>query len=140
MKRFIQICSLLSLLVIFGAASANAQTGYGVEVEIPFGFNVGDHSYESGSYIVRVNKLTSGSATLSIQDTKNETIRTVLLSGNGDGPATDVKLVFDTIEGRRTLTRVRTPDNSYALVRSKAKDRVGERRAAAAFGGSANLF
>jgi hypothetical protein len=120
MKKFIQVCSLLSLLVLFGAASANAQSGFGVDVEIPFAFNVGDQSYEAGNYIVKVDKLTAGTATLSIRDTKTDDVQTVLLNGNGDEAAGEIKLVFDNVAGRRVLTKVRTPDRGYALIKSKS--------------------
>jgi hypothetical protein len=120
MKKFIQVCSLLSLLVLFGAASANAQSGFGVDVEIPFAFSVGDESYEAGNYIIKVDKLTTGTATLSIRDTKTDSVQTVLMNGNGDDAAGDIKLVFDNVEGRRVLTKVHTPNRGYALIRSKA--------------------
>lgn len=144
MKKFIQVFSLLSLLVLFGSASANAQSGYGVEVEIPFAFNVGDHSYEAGNYILKVNKFATGTATLSIRDTNNDEVQTVILNGNGDGASTDIKLVFDMVEGRRVLTRVRTPDHTYAVVGAKndkdAKRNAEKSQDGSAIGGGANLY
>ena len=121
MKKIIQVCSLLSLLILTGAVSSFAQNGFGSEVEIPFAFNVGDQSYEAGSYIVKLQKLPSGSATLSISDTKSDDVQTVLLNGTGDRIGTEIKLVFDSIEGRRHLTKVRTPDRTFALLRTKAE-------------------
>ena len=142
MKKFIQICSLLSLLVIFGAASANAQSGFGVDVEIPFDFSVGDQSYEAGNYIVKVDSLTTGTATLTIRDTKTDEVQRVLLNGNGDQAVGDIKLVFDNIAGRRVLTKVRTPSRGYALVRSKSEKNADKARSLSspAIGGSANMF
>ena len=138
MKKFIQICSLLSLLVIFGAASANAQSGFGVDVEIPFDFSVGDQSYEAGNYIVKVDSLTNGTATLSIRDTKTDEIQRVLMNGNGDSGVGDIKLVFDNVGGRRVLTKVRTPSRGYALVKSKSDKNAEKARSVAspAVGGS----
>jgi hypothetical protein len=121
MKKFIQICSLLSLLVLFTAGSTFAQTGFGTDVDIPFAFNIGDRSYDAGNYIVRLEKLANGSATLSILDTKTEETQRVLLNANGDSASGEVKLVFDTIGGQRYLTRVKTPDRTYALIKSKAE-------------------
>ncbi len=146
MKKFIQICSLLSLLVLFTAVSVSAQKSFGSDVEIPFAFNVGDHSYDAGNYIVKLERLSSGSATLSIQDTKTDEVQTVLLNVNGDGPGTEVKLVFDTIEGRRYLTKVRTAEKTFALVRPKsdksaAKVKSFEKPAeTSVIGGTADLF
>ena len=45
----------------------------------------------------------------------------------------DFKLVFDTIEGRRYLTKVRTSDRSYAIARPKVQKHVEA-------SGGANLF
>ena len=142
MKKFIQVCSLLSLLVIFGAASANAQSGFGVDVDIPFDFSVGDQSYEAGNYIVKVDRLTNGTATLSIHDTKTDEVQRVLMNGNGEDAAGDIKLVFDNVGGRRVLTRVRTPSRGYALVRTKAEKNAEKARSVASpsIGGSANMF
>jgi hypothetical protein len=120
MRKFIQIASLFSLLALFTVVSANAQSGtYGSEVEIPFAFNVGDQSYEAGHYIVKVQKLTTGAATLTIEDTKNDKIRVVLMNANGDSPEQGVKLVFDNVGGQRYLSRVNTPERSFALVKSR---------------------
>ena len=120
MKKFIQIASLFSLLAVFTVMSANAQSGiYGSEVEIPFAFSVAGQSYEAGHYIVKVQKLTTGAATLTIEDTRNDKIRVVLMSPNGDAPSKDVKLVFDNINGQRYLSRVNTPDRSFALLKSR---------------------
>ena len=119
MKKFIQIASMLSLLVIFTVVSANAQSNtYGSEVEIPFAFNVGDQSYEAGHYVFKVQKLTTGAATLTIEDTKNDKIRIVLMNANGETPGKDVNLVFNNINGQRYLSRVNTPERSFAIVKS----------------------
>jgi len=119
MKKFIQVCSLLSLLVLFTVVSASAKTAFGTDVEIPFAFNVGDRSYESGNYIFKLQRLSSGTASLTIQDTKNDEMQTVLLHSSGDALGSEMKLVFDSIEGRRYLTKVRTAEKTYALARPK---------------------
>ena len=144
MKKIIQVCSLVSLLVVFGAAAANAQSSYGTQVEIPFAFNIGDHSYEAGDYILRVEKFATGNAILSVRDPKTNDLQTLLLNSTGESRETGVKLLFDTIEGTRYLTKVRMPNWSYAVVRSRgekdaAKARIVEKPAqAAAPGGIAN--
>ena len=121
MKKFIQVCSLLSLVVVLGtAASLKAQSGFGTEVSIPFAFNVGDHSYDAGSYVLKLSKQSSGTASLSIIDTKTDEIQTVLLNANGDSAGSDIKLVFDKVEGRRYLSKVQTTERTYALVKTKS--------------------
>ncbi len=146
MKKFIQISSLLSLLVLFTVASAYAQTGFGTDVNIPFAFNVGDHSYEAGNYIVKFERLATGTAKLSIQETKGDDIQTVLLNVGGGTPSGEIKLVFDTFEGRRYLTKVSTADRTFGLVGAKpGKSAVKARNVekteeTSVIGGSANLF
>lgn len=141
MKKLIQVCSLLSLLVLFTAASAFAQNGFGTDVNIPFAFNVGDHAYEAGQYIVKLDKTGAGMATLSIQNTKTDEVQRVLLNANGDAGAQDVRLIFDTINGQRYLTKLKTTDRTYAIVGSRpAKDTAKARKEKAANnGGGANL-
>lgn len=128
MKKFIQTCSLLSLLALFSVATTNAQSGFGTDVNIPFSFNVGDRSYEAGNYIVKLERRPTGFATLSIQDTKTDDVQTVLLNVGGEGPGTQVDLVFDTMQGQRYLTKVRTPERTYALVRTKAEKNAAKAR------------
>lgn len=145
MKKFIQIGSLLSLLVLFTAGTTLAQVSFGTDVNIPFAFTVGDHSFDAGNYIVRFERLASGSATLSIQDTKTEEVERVLMNANGDSVTGEIKLVFDTIDGQRYLTKVNTPDRSYAVLRSKSEKDAAERvrakeKGEAVIGGGANLF
>lgn len=121
MKKFIQIFSLFGLLVVFGTISASAQAGLGTEVDIPFAFNVGDQAYEAGSYIIKIDRRGTGASTLSIRDTKTDEQQTVLLNSNGEAGSGEIKLVFDNVEGRRYLTKVRTPDRSYALYKTKVQ-------------------
>ena len=128
MKKFIQICSLFGLLVLFGAISVNAQTSLGSQICIPFAFNVGEKSYDAGDYILKIEKIATGTATLTIRDTKSDEMQIVLLNGTGESPAKDLKLVFDSIEGQRYLTRVRTPDRTYGLAKSKAEKDAAKAR------------
>jgi hypothetical protein len=119
MKKFIQISVLLSLVVIFNTAASYAQSQFGTDINIPFAFNVGDQSYESGNYILKFERFSTGSAILSIQDTKNDKVQTVLMNAGGDGVSDEIKLVFDTLEGQRYLTKVKTPARTYAVVMNK---------------------
>ena len=137
MKKFIQICSLLTLVVAFTvAASAKSEVGFGTEVEIPFAFHVGDRSYEAGTYVIKFGRVSAGTATLSIQDLKNDELQTVLVNVNNESAGSDMRLVFDTIEGRKYLTKVRNSDKTYALRRVKSDQEVSKGDGAA----GANLF
>jgi hypothetical protein len=54
------------------------------------------------------------------------------MSAGGDAASSEIKLVFDTLDGQRYLTKVRTPDRSYALVVNKSRGGKG--------GSEASLF
>ena len=144
MKKFIQICSLFSLLVLFTVGAATAQSGFGSDVEIPFAFNVGDHSYEAGNYVVKLTNLGTGSAALSIRDEKTDEVQTVLLNAQGDDRVAEIKLVFDMFEGRRYLTKISTPSRTYAVVKSRPDKNITRVRnvekaaPSSVIGGSAN--
>jgi hypothetical protein len=122
MKKFIQICSVLTLLFAFTVvASAKTEVGFGTEVEIPFAFNVGDRSYEAGTYIVKFGRVSADTATLSIQDVKNNQVQTVLVNVNNESAGSDMRLVFDTIDGQKYLTKVRHNDKTFALQKVKSE-------------------
>ena len=128
MKKFIQAFSLLSILVlgsVFSATANTAQPGSGTEVVIPFAFNVGDRSYEAGNYIVKLGRISDGTATLSIQDTKTDEMQIVLVNVNGErSGGYDLRLVFETIEGQKYLMKVRTADKTFALFKTKSEKRA----------------
>ncbi|HVF31016.1 MAG TPA: hypothetical protein VNA22_08600 [Pyrinomonadaceae bacterium] len=145
MKKFIQVCSVLSLLVVFTVvASAKVENGFGTEVNIPFAFNVADRSYEAGNYIVKFGRVSANVATLSIQDLKNDEVQTVLINNNNESAnTTDMRLVFDTINGQKYLTKVSHNDKTFALIRVKSDKDVSKSvgaGASGAIGGEANLF
>lgn len=130
MKKLIQICSLLSVVLVFTAVSASAQAEYGSEVEIPFSFNVGDRSYEAGKYVVKLSKLQSGAATINISDLKAETVQTLLARRNGASSEDSFKLVFETVNGQKVLSHIVTPSGGFALLDRKTRN-VAERKPAA---------
>jgi hypothetical protein len=125
MRKFIQITSLLSLVLAFTAftakASVKAETGFGTEVNIPFAFNIGDKAYESGHYIVRMEKTSTGATLLSIQDVEGDRNQTVLLNQTGATGTSDVKLVFETVNGQRYLSKITAQDRTFAVVVSRDK-------------------
>ena len=132
MKKIIQVCSVLSLLVVLTVvASAKVEAGFGTEVSIPFAFNVGDRSYDAGSYIIKFDRVSSSTATLSIQNVKNDDLQTVLVNVNNESGGDEMRLVFDTINGQKYLTKIRHNDKTFALYKVKS-----DKGAAATSGGS----
>ena len=132
MKKFIQISALISLLVLFNVAASFGQTHFGTDVNIPFAFTVGDQSYEAGNYIVKFDRLSTGLASLTIEDTKTDKRQTVLMNAGGYTGASEFKLIFDTLDGQRVLTKVKTSDRNYAIVVNKNRSGKG--------GSEASLF
>ncbi len=128
MKKLIQVGALLSLLVVLTAVSAFAQTGFGTDVNIPFAFTIGDRSYEAGEYNLKIDKLAIGTATLAIRDPKTDAVQRLLLNATGDSTEGDIKLVFNMVDGQGYLTKVRTPDRSYSVIRSKAEKDAAKAR------------
>ena len=131
MKKILQLLSLFSLVFILSAVTASAQSEYGSEVLIPFEFNVGGRAYAPGKYTIKIGRLQSGNAAVTVDDRKHDRLQIVLAKQSGDPAAEDVNLVFDKINGVRTLSRIVTPVGGYAL---KRNERVRE---AAASAGSA---
>jgi biopolymer transport protein ExbD len=120
MKKFIQICSLFSLLFVFSATAAFAQGGTGSEVNIPFAFNIGDRAFDAGNYIVKVDHR-SGSAILSIQNTETDEMQSMIVKIGAQSTSGNVNLIFDNVNGQHYLSRINTPDRTYALLKSKAE-------------------
>lgn len=116
---------MLGLAVFIAAGSANAQTAYSSEVEIPFAFSVCGQSFEAGKYSLKLVKLDAGSATISVTDQETREVKSFLARRSGDGPANDVALVFDTARGTKVLRRISTPGGGFELNGNTEKsDRV----------------
>ena len=113
---------MLSLLVALTvAASAKTSYGFGTEVNIPFAFNVGDRSFEAGSYIIKFNRINAATSTLTIQDVKSDDLHTVIVNVSDETGNGDMRLVFDTINGQKYLTKVRNNDKTFALIKVREK-------------------
>lgn len=127
MKKILQLFSLFSIVFILSAVSASAQSEYGSEVLIPFEFNVGGRAYEPGKYVFKLSRLQGGSATVMIEDVKKNRVQIVLAKLSGDPAVEDVNLVFDKMDGVRTLSRVVTPVGGYALKKNVRPREVAAR-------------
>lgn len=124
MKKFIQAFSLLSIIVfgsVFSATAKTAQPRFGTEVEIPFAFNIGNRAYEAGSYVIKLGRISPNVATLLILDLKSDEMQTVLVNVNSERSGGDMRLVFDTIDGQRYLTKIRTDEKTFALFKTKSE-------------------
>lgn len=106
MKQFIQLLSVLSLAVVFGAAAVNAQTSTKIDAAIPFDFSVGGKTISAGTYEFRVTPNSAGGAVVSIIDKNGDTVHTVLSNQSGGAAEAKSELVFETISGGKHLSKV----------------------------------
>ncbi len=84
MKKLIQICSLLSLIVFFSIVSVQAQTVKQYAAEIPHDFNIGQKSYQAGSYTIKVSKVSLNVVSLSLEDKEKNNLQTILVRQNSN--------------------------------------------------------
>jgi hypothetical protein len=114
MRKITQLFSVLCL-ALFVTVSINAQSEYAGEVKFPFSFTFGNRYYEAGKYVVNVNRLQGGTATVSLEDPKNDSIQIVLAQRTGDSGVRDVDLVFEKAGSIRVLSRIVTPTGGFAI-------------------------
>jgi len=120
MKKFIQICAVLSLVFVFSIVSAHAQqTVKQYEAKIPFDFNVGQKSYEAGSYVIKIARLSSNGIYLSLEDDKQNKLQTVLVAETGNLSQDAPQLLFDVRENQRYLTKIYTQEVGLSLGKPK---------------------
>lgn len=122
MKKIIQICSILSLLIVFSAISAKAQASY--KAEIPFDFNIGQKSYQSGSYVIKTAKLSASCVSLTLEDKEGNKLQTILVAASGDVSKKQPELVFNRYENQRYLTKLLTRDARISIAMSGDEKRI----------------
>lgn len=115
MKRLFQVTSVLGL-ALFLSVAANAQSNFSGEIKFPFAFTFGDRHYDAGTYSVKVERVQSGTAAITLEG-RDQKLQTVLASKSGDSPSKEVDLVFDRIGEIRVLSRVVTPNGGFTLNR-----------------------
>jgi hypothetical protein len=128
MKKLIQITAILSLLVIFSAVSAQAQTVNRYEANIPFDFNIGQKSYPAGIYVVKTAKLSDSCVSLTVQDKEGNKLQTILVAASGNVSKKQPELVFNRYENQRYLAQLLTHDARISIVMSKDEKRVAKQR------------
>ena len=123
-KRAIKFCSLIGLL--FGLMiSAQAQAQY--RVEIPFDFNVGGSTFQSGVYMIGLTGIEGNKDILTIREMK--TGKAKMFRTN---PKTDVKsmeaskIVFNRYEDRYFLAEMITPTINTEFYMTKTEKRFAK--------------
>lgn len=125
MKNFIRICSFLTLVVAFSFVSANAQTVQRYEAKIPFAFNIGAKTYDAGTYVMRLAEAAVGKM-MTLEDGKNNVLRTFYVMERGDAPAKNSYLRFvRNADDSLYLSRIFTTEKSFAIPGGKQKAKGG---------------
>jgi hypothetical protein len=126
MHKLIRLFSILSLAVVFGAVSANAQTITKVDADIPFAFTVGNTGLAAGKYNIKVVSNTAGTATVRISQKDGSGSWTTLGLINGDVATGSAALVFDRYGDERVLRQIATSNNAVAISGSGRKVRYAK--------------
>jgi hypothetical protein len=124
MKKLVQICSILSLVFVFSAISAQAQTVTRYEAQIPFDFNIGEKSYPAGSYVIRIAKNTTSSLALYLEDNKGKHLETAMVVQTGQVSKNEPEFVFSRYENQRFLTTIRTPERGFSFFKSDTEKQL----------------
>lgn len=105
MKKIIQLLTIASVALFFGAVTSFAQSSTSIKGNIPFDFSVGNKTLKKGSYELTVAKDSSSSALITIIDEKGDRTGSVLglVRFNGNKKA---ELVFARDGEKRFLTSV----------------------------------
>jgi hypothetical protein len=116
MKKIIQLTSFIFIALIFSVVAANAQSARLLRMEVPFSFSVGNGSFPSGSYELRITQFASGGGVLSIfnDDGKAVTSVSVLNSRNESRPE-KTNLVFKRSGDVLSLVEICTPDSAFQV-------------------------
>jgi len=124
MKRFIQTCSFVGLLLVL-MVSAQAQLSKTYRVQIPFDFKIGQESYQAGTY-----QLSYANNLLQIRNQKTNAVKSfaTLFEESGKNFETP-HFYFNKVEGQNMLVEiagndfnVRIEDGSNAREAALVKD------------------
>lgn len=127
MKKFIQICSILSLLFMFSVVSARAQTVSRYEAKIPFDFNIGQKSYKQGTYLIKIEKLSDSCSALILEGADGNELQKILAAGSSTIAKKQPELVFNRYENQRFLNKMLTPDTGISIPASSAEERISKK-------------
>jgi len=137
MKKFIYTLSFLAI-ALASTTTASAQSSTRIDAEIPFAFAVGDEVLESGKYVMRLRKNSSGSETLEIRDARHRVVYEAFLLQNGDSTLGKASLVFDNVDGQHVLANIRLENKGFAVPVEKSAVTTLAAKERKRLGGSSN--
>ena len=127
MKKLIQLCSILSLLVVFSVVSAQAQAANYYEANIPFEFNIGQKTYQSGSYIIKTVKVSSNYSALTLEDKEGNELQKFLVTESSADTKKQPELVFSNYDNQRYLAKILTSDTAISVPTSSYEKQVAKK-------------
>lgn len=108
---------LTGLLVALSLSAVAAQSPMQNKVDVRFEFSAAGQDLPAGSYRVTMGKDEAGQVELVLQSKGSETrVPVITRLAPVGGPTRDVKFVFDTTDGKRTLSEVWLPTFDGFLV------------------------
>lgn len=127
MKKLIQICTILSLLVVFSVVSANAQSVERIDAKIPFDFNIGKTTYKAGNYIIRVSKIAGSNTILSLEDENKNFLQNFVVLRNGNTSDKKSLLLFNRYEDKVFLSQISTPGIGFRLSPTETERQIARK-------------
>jgi hypothetical protein len=125
-KRFIQICSLLGL-VIGLMVSAQAQSVRRFEASIPFDFYVGNKVFTAGDYAFGLTNQLAYQESLTIRDLKSGKSQSVLINREQANELSEnSQLLFNRYEDSYFLAAITTPTLSAKFLKAKTESRLAK--------------
>lgn len=118
MKKLVQICAMLSLVIVLSAVSAKAQTVRQYAAQIPFDFNIGQKSYQAGDYVIKISKFSLNTVSLALEDKNRNILQTMFVRQNGDVSKDVEKLIFTRNGNQRYLSAMFTKEMGLLVTES----------------------
>lgn len=124
MKKIIQLCSVLALLVTFSVISANAQSVKQYDAKIPFSFNVGQKTFEAGNYVIKISKSAVNSKILSLEDESGKQLQSIIVAESGDTAKGRLQLVFNRYDKQRFLSKLSNGETVFSIVKTDTEKQI----------------
>ena len=119
MKKLIQACTILTLVVAFTVVSVSAKSVMRFDADIPFDFSIGQKSFPAGTYVIKVTKISSDTGYLSLENSKGDRLENVLVTTSGDAAKAAPTFIFHRYENQRFLAKIMMPESGLVLPLSK---------------------
>ncbi|MBP6003620.1 MAG: hypothetical protein KA746_09325 [Pyrinomonadaceae bacterium] len=124
MRKFIQFISLATLAIGIAVTSAFAQSDTTITVEIPHDFSVGDRSFDSGSYDIRISKNSAGGASVTLIDADGKRLNTVVAMANSTAADAKPELIFERDGSDRVLSAIVLANSGVSIPNAGLKKRL----------------